>query len=141
MNTVSKVRILQVKNSLMQGKSYKQAMLDSHYSIDTAKRGKAPKIIQEVLHQIETDYVKNGMTPEELIREQRWFYADALENYKKALTKKEKKMWNDIAGQWNDRLSRHMLAEREKIQIEKFEPPPTYYNTLRIVPTENVSCS
>ena len=55
MNKVRKTKVKRIANSLKQGKTYTQAMIDEGYSKVTTVRGKGNKVIQEALKQINAE--------------------------------------------------------------------------------------
>ena len=111
MNKVSSIKVNKVATNLAQGQSYRQSMINAGYSEKTANCGADNKVIQEALNQNSLELAKQGMSPEQLIQEQREFYFYCKAKAKEAKTTKDLKDWIDKAGAWNDRLSKHTLGE------------------------------
>lgn len=138
MNKVRQDKVEAVQKGLAQGKSIRQAMIDAGYAETTANTGIDNQVVKEAIDKNRLELAKQGMTPERLIKEQQEMHEDAKLHYSQAKTKQELKLWNDLMGAWNDRLSKHMLGDKHDISghITHSQEEEDEYNRLRAKPQD-----
>lgn len=64
---INKVKARRLKNNLLAGKSYKQAMIDAGYSEHTARAGTKYTVLQEQLKAIENDFKMEELTAKSVL--------------------------------------------------------------------------
>jgi hypothetical protein len=65
---VNKLKFLKVKNGILEGKSYKQAMLDAGYKLNTAHHSSQESVVKCCLKEIERELKVEQITPQFVIQ-------------------------------------------------------------------------